>query len=191
MPFQRETKHCGKLNINGRDLEYTLEYKNVKNINLRIKPSGEVCVSANRRVPIKKIESFMASKADFILRALKKYEKRAEKPIIQYFSEDEIVNIINSLCESAYPYFKTRGVKYPQIKFKRLKSRWGSCMPSRGILTFNTNLKYAPTECIRYVVLHEFTHFLVPNHSEKFYYELCKVCPEWQAARRKLREIVI
>ena len=191
MLFQRETSRCGKLNINGRDLEYTLEYKNVKNINLRIKPSGAVCVSANRRVPIKTIENFMASKADFILRALKKYEKRAEKPIIQYFSEDEVANVINSLCESAYPYFKTRGVKYPQIKFKRLKSRWGSCAPSKGILTFNINLKYAPIECIRYVVLHEFTHFLVPNHSENFYYELCKVCPEWQAARRKLREIVI
>ena len=70
-------------------------------------------------------------------------------------------------------------------------SRWGSCNPTKGILTFNINLMYAPFECIEYVVLHEFTHFLQPNHSAKFYYELEKVFPNWRDCRKKLKEINI
>lgn len=72
-------------------------------------------------------------------------------------------------------------IKHPQIKFRRMVSRWGSCHFVNGILTFDTNLMYALTECIKYVVLHEFNHFLQPNHSDKFYDEFSKVCPEWKS----------
>ena len=49
-----------------KTLDYEFQYKKVKNINLRIKPCGTVCVSANRRIPIKVIDDFVLSKADFI-----------------------------------------------------------------------------------------------------------------------------
>ncbi len=189
MPFQRETKSFGEIYAHGRKFKYTLERKNVKNINLRIKPSGEVYVSANRRVSQKTIEGFITSKADFVFKAIDKYSNRTLSK--QYFAEDEIYDVVNSLCQKAYPYFEKRGVNYPQIKFKKLKSRWGSCYPNKEVLTFNINLMYAPAECIWYVVLHEFTHFLVPNHSKKFYDELCKICPDWKRFRRKLKEIII
>ena len=68
-------------------------------------------------------------------------------------------------------------------------SQWGNCRAEKGILTFNTNLVYAPYECIDYVVLHEFTHFLQQNHSAQFYRELEKVCPDWKALKTRLKEI--
>ena len=123
--------------------------------------------------------------------ALEKYKNHADKPPERHFSEEEVCMIISDLCNKAYPYFEKFGVKYPVIKFRKMVSRWGSCHPGKGILTFNTNLMYAPYECVEYVVLHEFTHFLVPNHSDKFYEELSKVCPEWKEYRKKLKEIII
>jgi len=57
-------------------IQYNLQYKNVKNINMRIKPDGSINVSANRRVSQKVIDDFINSKADFILRALEKYKNR-------------------------------------------------------------------------------------------------------------------
>ena len=60
-----------------------------------------------------------------------------------------------------------------------------------GILKFNTNLMYAPRECIEYVVFHEFTHFIEANHSARFYSELEKVCPEWKERRKILKNIRI
>ncbi len=175
----------------GKTVKYNLEYKNVKNINLKIKSDGTMNVSANRRISEKVIEKFLISKADFILRALEYYENRVEMPNIQYFSENEIRKVIEELCKGVYPYFKARGVAYPVIKFRRMVSRWGSCHSVKGILTFNLNLMYAPPECVRYVVLHEFTHFLQANHSEKFYAELEKVCPDWKSCRKKLKLIHI
>ncbi len=171
------------------EIEYNLQYKNVKNINLRIKPDGSIHVSANRLVPQRVIDDFLLSRSEFLLKALERYKNLA--PPKQYFKENEIRDVILTLCKQVYPYFEGRGVKYPEIKFRAMVSRWGSCHTQKRILTFNTNLMYAPRECIEYVVFHEFTHFLEANHSARFYNELAKVCPDWKEKRRKLREIKI
>lgn len=172
-------------------IQYDLQYKKVKNINLRVKPDGTIHVSANRRVSQKIIDEFLFSKTDFILKALEKYKSMPDKPKKQYYTEDSVKDIILALCEKVYPYFEKLGVKYPQIKFRKMVSRWGSCYFAKGILTFSTNLMYASIECIEYVVLHEFTHFLQPNHSGEFYEELAKTCTCWKECRKKLKGINI
>lgn len=172
-------------------ITYDLQYKKVKNINLRIKYDGNICVSANKRVSQKVINEFLLSKEDFLFRVLEKYQNKNDVLPNAVFREDEIQNVIFNLCEKVYPYFKKQGVKYPVIKFRKMVSRWGSCHTTKGILTFNTFLMYAPVECIEYVVLHEFTHFLQANHSEKFYKELEKVCPDWKKCKDMLKEINI
>lgn len=172
----------------GTKITYDLQYKSVKNINLRIKADGTVHVSANRRVPLEIIEEFLLSKKEFIQKALSKYGNREVKPLKQYFSEDDIRQVITEICRKVYPYFAARGVAYPQIKFRKMLSRWGSCHCTKGILTFNINLMYTPKECIEYVVFHEFTHFLQANHSKQFYFELEKVCPNWKEYRNMLKQ---
>ena len=114
-----------------------------------------------------------------------------KKERIQYFSEDEIKKIITDICKKVYPYFESRGIKYPMIKFRKMVSRWGSCNYVKGIVTFNTALMYVPYECVEYVAYHEFCHFLQANHSRKFYDELTKVCPRHKEYRRILRGISI
>ncbi len=174
-----------------RIIQYDFRYKKVKNINLRIKPDGTVHVSANKRVSEQFIDAFVLSKAEFILKVLERYENKSEEVQKQYFAEDEVRDVIFALCRRVYPYYECLGIKYPQIKFRKMVSCWGNCHPVKGILTFNINLMYAPKECIEYVVYHEFTHFLHANHSCKFYEELEKVCPDWKACRNRLKEIRI
>ena len=41
-----------------RSLQYILTIKSVKNLNMRVKPNGEIHVSANRFVPMKYIDNF-------------------------------------------------------------------------------------------------------------------------------------
>lgn len=62
-----------KIVLEGEELAYELEYKNVRNINIRIKPGGLVFVSAGSRVPVEYIEDFFRKKSAEILRAVKKY----------------------------------------------------------------------------------------------------------------------
>lgn len=180
-----------EININDTKIKYELNIKKVKNINLRIKPDGRILVSANKYVSKKIIEEFLISKSDFIFNALYKYKNIDNTVQIEYFDKQEVQDVILSLCEKHYPYFEKMGIEYPVIKFKKMISRWGSCNFQKGILTFSLYLSYAPVECIEYVVLHEFTHFLVPNHSKDFYTELEKVCPDWKDCRKKLKHIVL
>lgn len=179
------------INLGQKTVEYELEYKKVKNINLRIKADASINVSASKRISISEIERFMISKSEFILRAIDRFENTSKKERVQYFGENEIKAVITDICKKIYPCFEGRGVKFPVIKFRKMVSRWGSCNYTKGIITFNTSLMYAPYECIEYVAFHEFCHFLQPNHSKKFYSELEKVCPRHKEHRQTLKGISI
>jgi predicted metal-dependent hydrolase len=95
---------------------------------------------------------------------------------------------VQSLCEAVYPKFQKYGINYPTIRFRNMVSRWGSCQPKRYVLTFNYALVEAPISCIEYVVVHEFSHFLQPNHSRKFYQQLAMFMPDWEERKRILEK---
>lgn len=179
-----------ELDFGGRKVPYVLVRKNVKNINARIKEDGIIYVSASPFLPRTAVESFLLSKKDFILRALEKNGEKKEAPTV-YFTEEELKAFILKFCREVYPYYEERGVPYPEIRFRKMVSRWGSCHTQRHILTFSLNLMYAPALCAEYVVLHEFSHFFAPNHSAAFYEELEKVCPDYKERRKILREICV
>ena len=86
-----------------------------------------------------------------------------------------------------YPEFEKKGVSYPsQIVFRTMKSRWGVCSPSQGKLTFNYNLFETPEELIAYVVVHELSHFLEANHSDRFWSHVEDIMPDYKARRKAL-----
>ena len=87
-----------------------------------------------------------------------------------------------------YPVAAPYGVPYPQMKLRRMRSRWGSCIPTKRLITLNTYLVIAPLSCTDQVVLHELCHFLEPNHSVGFYAYLNRMMPEWRRWREALKE---
>ena len=64
--------------LDGRTIEYDLERKNVKNLNLRIKADQSIYVSANDRISENTIQDFLQSKSDYILKALDRYAEMAK-----------------------------------------------------------------------------------------------------------------
>lgn len=182
---QTEIKH---LKCGDRELTYELTRKAVKNVNLRIKPDGSVHVSANRRVPISFIEDFIRQKQTFIFAALDKYEERRKKarPATELPPREYQEKIFREICDEIYPLFEPYGVAYPQIKIRRMTSRWGSCQPTRGIITLNSRLIEAPRSCIEYVVLHEFAHFIHPNHSKDFWNLVAHFMPDYKKRKKEL-----
>jgi hypothetical protein len=62
------------IRLDGRTIEYTLERKRVKNVNLRVR-GGELFVSAARWVPLAVIEGFLRERGGYILRAIERAEK--------------------------------------------------------------------------------------------------------------------
>ena len=221
----------------GADLEYTLERKNVKNLNLRVCPDGSVRVSASRRVPIREIEAFLAGHEAFICRARNRFQERPQPTSLQYvtgetvsylgrplelqvvpadkdrvyirdnrlilelrapenaalrerllnrFWDRECWTLFPEILRECYPLFRELGVSYPTLRVRSMKSRWGSCLPAKGIITLSKQLLAAPRGCIEYVVVHEYCHFLHPNHGKGFYALLTDRMPDWKARKAVL-----
>lgn len=93
------------------------------------------------------------------------------------------------LCRRWYPPFEAQGIAYPALRIRKMTSRWGVCQPKNGVVTLSTMLMQVPEEAAEYVVVHEFSHFLVQNHSERFYAAVAAVLPDWKQRRAQLWEV--
>jgi len=129
------------------------------------------------------------SRGDYVLLTVQSTDDFALKEkTMNKWMKTQCRNVVHSICRSVYPEFEKQGVAFPQIQLRMMVSRWGSCQPEKHILTFNTFLIKVPQPCIEYVVVHEFTHFLVPNHSKQFYDEMAKVMPDWKERKKMLEK---
>ncbi len=112
-------------------------------------------------------------------------QKRKEKLMKDWLKELQI-EIFQQISKEIYQIFKKYDIDYPLIKNRNMKSKWGSCQPQRGIITLNSRLIEAPRNCIEYVVLHEFAHFIHPNHSRKFHDFVTMLMPDWKERKKEL-----
>ena len=83
------------------------------------------------------------------------------------------------------------GIPMPKISVRKMKTLWGSCSVNRGAVTLNFYLIKARMPYIDYVVLHELTHFLYPNHSKQFYMFLSNYMPDWKERKKVLDQDVV
>lgn len=230
--------------LEGIEIQYTLTRKSVKNVNLRIDATGNVNVSASRRVPVEYIEGFLRQKQELIINAVRRAEKnRQQKPpqMKRLFADGEQLTILGNkyevkviqnstesiglidgylcfgvknpedtrhkelmyekwfgsyrceiyegVCRQVHRQFQQYGVAYPVIKVRRMTSRWGSCQPYKGVITLNSRLIETPRSCIEYVAVHEFCHFIHPDHSRAFYALMTSLLPDWKQRKALLNAI--
>lgn len=81
---------------------------------------------------------------------------------------------------------ETLKVKCEGIKYRTMKTRWGSCIPEKKSITFNISLAQKDIECVEYVVVHELIHLIEPTHSTDFYRILEKNIPNWKILRKRM-----
>lgn len=95
-------------------------------------------------------------------------------------------------AKEIYPIVaETVGLKTePTFSVRYCKSYWGKCFYDKGEIRFNAYLLQASKEYIEYVVYHEYTHFSVHDHSEKFYKVLERWVPDCRKIRRERAKLV-
>lgn len=79
------------------------------------------------------------------------------------------------------------GHDVPALGLSSARTRWGSCSRETGI-RLNWRLIHLPLELVDYVVVHELAHLTEMNHSRRFWVEVGRGCPDWQARRRALQQ---
>ena len=180
----------------GKKIKYILERKQVKNINLRVRPDGSVNVSASPRIDTSYIDDFVLSKVEFILKALERFEsaetteRQFQEELVKAKSGQESLladpAIFTEILDEVYPAFIPYGIVRPKLRIRTMKSCWGSCLVNKGIITLNRKLLMQPRECIEYVVVHELCHFIHPNHSKEFYKFMEQFMPDWKERKGRL-----
>jgi len=93
----------------------------------------------------------------------------------------------NYLTQRVEHYSNIMNLKYSELRFKKMKSRWGSCNSLR-VITLNTNLLKLYKEQIDYVVVHELAHLVHMNHSKAFHTLVERYFSEALRVKKDIRE---
>lgn len=88
------------------------------------------------------------------------------------------------------PQFIRRGAPEPELRFRRMQKRWGSCTKN-NVIMLNTELVKAPLQCIDYVIVHELCHLVYPKHDTRFRSLLNRILPDWEKRKARLERVVI
>jgi len=85
-------------------------------------------------------------------------------------------------------YAHRMGRSMPSLALSSAQSRWGSCS-HRGGIRLNWRLIHLPHAQIDYVVAHELAHLVEMNHSPRFWSQVERLFPEYEAARDVLKAL--
>jgi predicted metal-dependent hydrolase len=79
------------------------------------------------------------------------------------------------------------GLTVRRVAIRNQRTRWGSCS-RRGTLSLNWRLIQTPAFVSEYVCLHELAHLVEMNHSARFWRQVERMCPDYRAAERWLKD---
>ena len=110
---------------------------------------------------------------------------KKQRMVTRYLDE-QCRSVFGEIISEIHPIFQKYGVPMPTLRIRDMETRWGSCLAKKGVITLNKRLLEAPRNCIEYVVMHEFCHFIHPNHSKHFYGFLAMLMPDWKERKTVL-----
>lgn len=118
----------------------------------------------------------------------KNNDKRKKQYLLDIWYKKEAIKLFEELIKkySSLMNLKERNIEAETFTVKKLKSKWGSCDILKKHITFNLELMKYPIHAIEYIVLHELTHLIYPNHSKDFYDTVTLYMPEWKKEKRIL-----
>ena len=163
-----------------------------KTLALYITADGRVQVRSPMRTPHSVIQAFVEQHREWIESHLSARQDKLQEAAELGTLRPEELEDLKKRAKKVIParaawYAPLVGVRFGRISIRTQRSRWGSCS-GKGNLNFNCLLMLAPAEVLDYVVVHELCHLLEMNHSPRFWAQVERVCPNWKACRRWLRE---
>ncbi|MCP4161245.1 MAG: M48 family metallopeptidase [Deltaproteobacteria bacterium] len=116
----------------------------------------------------------------FLLR--KKDLPKAKDLFVNFYKEKGKGKILDRVNH----WKKQLNVEPNEVKIMELQNRWGSCN-DKGNVNFHWKCIMAPLTILDYIIAHELTHLIHPNHSEAFWNELDKIMPDYHQRKSWLK----
>ena len=202
---------------NNKEYDIEIIRKNNKNTYLRIK-EGKIVITTNYLTSKSQIEKLINNNKKFINKNIEKDNKKKEDTSFKLFgikydiiygfpnteveenkiyTKDEktlnkylskyITSVYQERLDYYYNLFEER-IPIPNLKIRKMTSRWGVCNIKNHNVTLNLELSKYNIEALNYVIVHELSHFIHPNHSKEFWSLVSKYCPQYKEIRKKLKD---
>ena len=104
-----------------------------------------------------------------------------EKAVVDWYKKQALPHF----AQRAFFFAKLHSLAPPRVFLSSANSRWGSCN-SRREVRFSWRLIKARPALIDYVVCHELAHLRHMNHSQAFWLEVERMCPDYRALKTEL-----
>ena len=116
-------------------------------------------------------------------------ETKVRKQILEYRYEKS-QQIFEEILYQSFLKMKDDLKLYPKLIVKESSSKWGCCYFKENKIMLNIALTQVPLHLIEYVVFHELTHFIYPNHSKEFHQHLSKYIPNEKLLKKELKQYI-
>ena len=110
-----------------------------------------------------------------------------DKKTMDKFIDNNIKNIYLERLNYWYNLFEEK-IPVPNLKIRKMTSRWGVCNIKNHNITLNYQLCKYDMCCLDYVIVHELSHLVYPNHSSDFWNLVGKYYPRYKECRKMLKE---
>ncbi len=205
--------------FNKKEYPIEIIRKDNKNTYLRVK-DNKIIITTNYLVTNKRLSKLIHDNTAFIDRMLERSQKKENDNefrlfgktynIIYGFTETEIeenkiyckdIKALNKYLIAYITDIYAKRLAYwyklfeediptPNLKIRKMTSRWGVCNLKNKNITLNLELSKYEMEALDYVIVHELSHFIYPDHSKKFWSLVAKYYPEYKDIRKRLRNSV-
>ena len=168
------------------EMFYVLIRKRVKNLNLRIRPDGQVVLSVPWRCSSDEADSLVRRKWEWIAAA--QARRQAVLPeLLPLPDRETCLRLLMEALTRVWPLAAPLGVALPDLKVRKMRSQWGNCHWAQGYITLNLALARCPEHLRDYVALHELIHFIHHDHGPGFYEKMDVLMPDWRQRRGQLK----
>lgn len=82
----------------------------------------------------------------------------------------------------------TKKIPYPKLKIRKMTSRWGVCNIRTHIITLNLELIKRDISYLDYVIIHEMSHLIHGDHSQRFWKLVEDNMPTYKKYREEMKE---
>ncbi|HXI30873.1 MAG TPA: SprT family zinc-dependent metalloprotease [Vicinamibacterales bacterium] len=158
---------------------------------LRVADDGTVRVTIPRWGSRREAQQFAREQGGWIERQLRRIAAERERPRPPELSRTEMRPLIarakRELPERLLQLAGAHRLTVTRISIRNQRWRWGSCN-RKGHICLNWRLVTMPEWVRDYVLIHELMHLVRLDHSPKFWKLVAAACPNYQDARRWLRD---
>lgn len=177
--------------------------KKRKRCYLRIIDAKTISIKAHGYYSLEEAKSLVHQKMSWLEKHITKLKAKQLQPHEFYFlgkvclledfdlSQEQIDGFYKQKAQEILPdivqkYAQKMNAFPSLLKFRKTKSRWGSCSFNNTI-NLSTNLMKLPFSCVDYIVIHELAHIKHKNHSKAFWDWVEVHCPNYKEEEKKIK----